>query len=52
MSHRLRPLRLIVLSCAAAAMAGPLAAQQPATPQATPPAAPQGAQTPDRKSVV
>jgi peptidyl-prolyl cis-trans isomerase C len=53
MSHRLRPLRLIVLSCAAAAMAGPLAAQQPATPQATPPAAPppapQGAQTPGQK---
>jgi peptidyl-prolyl cis-trans isomerase C len=41
MSHRLRPLRLIVLSCAAAAMAGPLAAQQPAAPPATP--APQGA---------
>ena len=31
MSHRLRPLRPIVLFCAAAAMAGPVAAQQPAT---------------------
>jgi len=40
MSHRLRPLRLIVLACAAAAIAAPLAAQQPA-PQGTPP---QGAQ--------
>jgi peptidyl-prolyl cis-trans isomerase C len=53
MSHRLRPLRLIVLSCAAAAMAGPLAAQQPATPQGAPPAAqppaPQGAQAPAQK---
>jgi peptidyl-prolyl cis-trans isomerase C len=53
MSHRLRPLRLIVLSCAAAAMAGPLAAQQPATPQGAPPAAqppaPQGAQAPGQK---
>jgi peptidyl-prolyl cis-trans isomerase C len=45
MSHRLRPLRLIVLSCAAAAMAGPLAAQQPATPPAAQPPAP-GAQAP------
>jgi peptidyl-prolyl cis-trans isomerase C len=34
MSHRLRPLRPIVLFCAAAAMAGPVAAQQPATPPA------------------
>jgi peptidyl-prolyl cis-trans isomerase C len=41
MSHRLRPLRLIVLACAAAAIAAPLAAQQPAAPQGTPP---QGAQ--------
>jgi peptidyl-prolyl cis-trans isomerase C len=53
MSHRLRPLRLIVLSCAAAAMAGPLAAQQPAAPQGAPPAAqppaPQGAQAPAQK---
>ena len=49
MSHRLRPLRLIVLSCAAAAMAGPLAAQQPAAPQGAQPAAPQGAQTPGQK---
>ena len=32
MSLRLRPLRPIVLFCAAAAMAGPVAAQQPATP--------------------
>jgi peptidyl-prolyl cis-trans isomerase C len=39
MSHRLRPLRPIVLFCAAAAMAGPVAAQQPAAPQAAPPAA-------------
>ena len=39
MSLRLRPLRLIVLSCAAAAMAGPLAAQQPATTPAAPPPA-------------
>ena len=37
MSHRLRPLRPIILFCAAAAMAGPVAAQQPATPQAAPP---------------
>jgi peptidyl-prolyl cis-trans isomerase C len=49
MSHRLRPLRLIVLSCAAAAMAGPLAAQQPAAPQGAQPAAPQGAQAPGQK---
>jgi peptidyl-prolyl cis-trans isomerase C len=49
MSHRLRPLRLIVLSCAAAAMAGPLAAQQPAAPQGAQPAAPQGAQAPAQK---
>ena len=49
MSHRLRPLRLIVLSCAAAAMAGPLAAQQPATPPAAQPPAPQGAQAPAQK---
>jgi len=49
MSHRLRPLRLIVLSCAAAAMAGPLAAQQPATPPAAQPPAPQGAQAPGQK---
>jgi peptidyl-prolyl cis-trans isomerase C len=41
MSHRSRPLRLIVLACAAAAIAAPLAAQQPATPpQAAQPAAP------------
>jgi peptidyl-prolyl cis-trans isomerase C len=38
MSHRLRPLRLIVLACAAAAIAAPLAAQQPAAPK--PPAKP------------
>ncbi len=48
MSHCLRPLRLIVLSCAAAAMAGPLAAQQPATPPAAQPPA-QGAQAPGQK---
>jgi peptidyl-prolyl cis-trans isomerase C len=48
MSHRLRPLRLIVLSCAAAAMAGPLAAQQPASPPAAQPPAP-GAQAPAQK---
>jgi peptidyl-prolyl cis-trans isomerase C len=41
MSHRLRPLRPIVLFCAAAAMAGPVAAQQPAAPQAAPPPAAQ-----------
>jgi peptidyl-prolyl cis-trans isomerase C len=41
MSHRSRPLRLIVLACAAAAIAAPLAAQQPAAPpQAAQPAAP------------
>ena len=53
MSHRLRPLRLIVLSCAAAAMAGPLAAQQPATPPAAQPPAPgrpgAGARSPPAK---
>jgi peptidyl-prolyl cis-trans isomerase C len=42
MSHRLRPLRLIVLCCAVAAIGGPAIAQQPATP---PPAA-QGAPKP------
>ena len=36
MSHRLRPLRLFVLCCAAAAIAAPVSAQQPATPQAQP----------------
>src|ERR1700754_1094044 len=46
MSHRLRPLRLFVLCGAAAAMAAPVSAQQPANPQgqaqpqAKPPAAP------------
>jgi peptidyl-prolyl cis-trans isomerase C len=55
MSHRLRPLRPIVLFCAAAAMAGPVAAQQPAAPQAAPPPpaaqapAPQGAPAPAQK---
>jgi peptidyl-prolyl cis-trans isomerase C len=50
MSHRLRPLRPIVLFCAAAAMAGPVAAQQPATPQAAPPTAAQApAQKPTAK---
>ena len=33
MSHRLRPLRLFVLCCAAAAIAAPVLAQQPANPQ-------------------
>jgi peptidyl-prolyl cis-trans isomerase C len=40
MSHRLRPLRLFVLCCAAAAIAAPVSAQQPATPQGQ--AQPQG----------
>ena len=40
MSHRLRPLRLFVLCCAAAAIAAPVSAQQPATPQAQPQAQP------------
>ena len=46
MSHRLRPLRLFVLCCAAAAIAAPVSAQQPANPQGQaqpqpkPPAAP------------
>ena len=48
MSHRLRPLRVFVLCCAAAAIAAPVSAQQPANPQAQgqpqgqpkPPAAP------------
>lgn len=46
MSHRLRPLRLFVLCCAAAAITAPVSAQQPANPQAQaqpqpkPPAAP------------
>jgi peptidyl-prolyl cis-trans isomerase C len=44
MSHRLRPLRLFVLCCAAAAIAAPVSAQQPANPQgqAQPQAQPQG----------
>jgi peptidyl-prolyl cis-trans isomerase C len=44
MSHRLRPMRLFVLCCAAAAMAAPVSAQQPANPQgqAQPQAQPQG----------
>ena len=55
MSLRLRPLRPIVLFCAAAAMAGPVVAQQPAAPQAAPPPpaaqapAPQGAPAPAQK---
>ena len=52
MSHRLRPLRPIFLFCAAAAMAGPVAAQQPAAPQAAPPPvaqAPAPAQKPPAK---
>ncbi len=36
MSHRLRPLRVFVLCCAAAAIAAPVSAQQPANPQAQP----------------
>jgi peptidyl-prolyl cis-trans isomerase C len=40
MSHRLRPLRLFVLCCAAAAIAAPVSAQQPANPQGQ--AQPQG----------
>jgi peptidyl-prolyl cis-trans isomerase C len=40
MSHRLRPLRLVVLCCAAAAIAAPVSAQQPANPQGQ--AQPQG----------
>ena len=46
MSHRLRPLRLFVLCCAATAITAPVSAQQPANPQAQaqpqpkPPAAP------------
>lgn len=47
MSHRLRPLRLIVLCCAAVAIGVPVSAQQPAAPQGAapggqpkPPAAP------------
>jgi len=44
MSHCLRPLRLFVLCCAAAAMAAPVSAQQPANPQgqAQPQGQPQG----------
>ena len=44
MSHRLRPLRLFVLCCAAAAIAAPVSAQQPANPpgQAQPQPQPQG----------
>src|SRR5215208_988160 len=44
MSHRLRPLRVFVLCCAAAAIAAPVSAQQPANPpaQAQPPGQPQG----------
>ena len=44
MSHRLRPLRLFVLCCTAAAMAAPVSAQQPANPQgqAQPQGQPQG----------
>ena len=39
MSHRLRPLRLFVLCCAAAAIAAPVSAQQP-QPKPPAPAAP------------
>ena len=43
MSHRLRTLRLFVLCCAAAAIAAPVSAQQPANPAQTPgQAQPQG----------
>ena len=43
MSHRLRPLRVFVLCCAAAAIAAPVSAQQPANPagQAQPQGQPQ-----------
>ena len=43
MSHRLRPLRLALLCCAAAAVSAPVFAQQPATPPASPPASQQPA---------
>jgi peptidyl-prolyl cis-trans isomerase C len=39
MSHRLRPLRLFVLCCAAAVIAAPLSAQQPPAPQGQAPGA-------------
>lgn len=41
MSHRLRTLRLVVLSCAAAAVAGPAIAQQPPAQQPAKPSAQQ-----------
>ena len=40
MSHRLRALRLFVLCCAAAVIAAPLSAQQPAAPQGQAPGSP------------
>ena|SRR5690348_878946 len=40
MSFRLRPLRVAIVCCAVAAMAGPAAAQQPAKPPAAKPASP------------
>ena len=43
MSQRLRPLRLVVLGCAAATLVAPALAQQPA-PAAPPAAAPKPAQ--------
>ncbi|OFX00813.1 MAG: hypothetical protein A3D94_15670 [Alphaproteobacteria bacterium RIFCSPHIGHO2_12_FULL_66_14] len=48
MSHYLRPLRLVVLCCAAAAIAGPALAQQPQNPApaAKPPAQKPAAQKP------
>lgn len=49
MSLRLRPLRLIVLCCAAAMIAGSAAAQQPAAPQGGQPAPAPGATTPAQK---
>jgi peptidyl-prolyl cis-trans isomerase C len=47
MSHRLRPLRVFVLCCAAAAIAAPVSAQQPANPQGQ--AQPQGQPKPPAK---
>ena len=49
MSHRLRPLRLFVLCCAAAAIAAPVSAQQPANPQAAT-AQPQGQAQPSSQA--
>ena len=59
MSHRLRPLRLFLLCCAAAAIAAPASAQQPANPQGQaqpqaqpkPPAAPAAPAKPPAQAV-